>query len=160
MPDTNVSLTVNGKDRRAQVPDRTTLADMLRDHLNLTGTHLGCEQGACGACTILLDDLPVRACLTLAVACQGREVTTVEGLAGPDAERLRAAFSEHGALQCGFCTPGMLVSSYALVRRREPLSWEQASVEMSGNVCRCTGYNGIIRAVCSAIDEGTDHDAV
>jgi carbon-monoxide dehydrogenase small subunit len=154
MTDVTLRLTVNGKPQTVTVPVRTTLADLLRDHLDLTGTHLGCEQGVCGACTVLLDELPVRACLTLAAACEGCEVLTVEGLDGPDAGRLRARFSEHGALQCGFCTPGMLLSAYDLVRRRQPLSRDEICLAMSGNICRCTGYNGIARAVGAAIDDG------
>jgi carbon-monoxide dehydrogenase small subunit len=145
---------VNGQRQVLTVPARTTLADLLRDSLNLTGTHLGCEQGVCGACTVLVDDLPMRACLTLAAACEGAEVLTVEALAGPDAERLRANFSREGALQCGFCTPGMLLTSYDLVRRRLPLTREEVRVSLAGNICRCTGYNGIVRAVENTINEG------
>ncbi|MGW5644307.1 (2Fe-2S)-binding protein [Saccharopolyspora sp. NPDC003752] len=156
MPDNTIRLTVNGRDVEVAVPARTSLADLLRDHLGLTGTHLGCEQGVCGACTVLVDELPTRACLTLAAACDGSEVITVEGLTGPDADRLRACFSREGALQCGFCTPGMLLSAFDLVRRREELSRNQVCVGMSGNICRCTGYNGIVRAVQSAIGEGIE----
>lgn len=153
MSDETVRFKVNGAERTVTAPARTSLADLLRDRLGLTGTHLGCEQGVCGACTVLVDDLPTRACITLAAACEGAEVVTVEGLTGPDADRLRAAFSREGALQCGFCTPGMLISGYDLVRRREELSREDLCVAMSGNICRCTGYNGIIRAVAAATSE-------
>jgi aerobic carbon-monoxide dehydrogenase small subunit len=156
MTDITLRLTVNRKPRTVTVPVRTTLADLLRDYLDLTGTHLGCEQGVCGACTVLLDELPVRACLTLAAACEGCEVLTVEGFDGPDAERLRARFSQEGALQCGFCTSGMLLSAYDLVRGRQPLSRDEICLAMSGNICRCTGYNGIVRAVGAAIDEGIE----
>ncbi|WP_031466239.1 (2Fe-2S)-binding protein [Sciscionella sediminilitoris] len=158
MSEITVELTVNGRVRTATVPARTTLADLLRDTFGLTGTHLGCEQGVCGACTVLLDELPVRSCLTLAASCPGSEVVTIEGLDDPDAERIRAAFSREGALQCGFCTPGMVLSCYDLARRRQVLTREEACVALSGNICRCTGYNGIIRAVRSAIAEGIESE--
>jgi aerobic carbon-monoxide dehydrogenase small subunit len=154
MGEVTVNLKVNNQPRTVTVPARTTLADLLRDHLDLTGTHLGCEQGVCGACTVLVDELPMRSCLLLAAACEGTEVQAVESLAGPDADRLRACFSREGALQCGFCTPGMLIAGYSLVRKREALSHEDLQLALSGNICRCTGYNGIIRAVESAIEEG------
>jgi carbon-monoxide dehydrogenase small subunit len=157
--DVTLHLTVNSLPRTVTAPARTTLADLLRDRLDLTGTHLGCEQGVCGACTVLVDDLPVRACLTLAAACEGCEVLTVEGLEGADAERLRARFSREGALQCGFCTPGMLLAGYDLVRGRQPLAREEICLAMAGNICRCTGYNGIIRAIEGAIDEGIEAEA-
>ncbi|GLY68130.1 (2Fe-2S)-binding protein [Amycolatopsis taiwanensis] len=158
MPDTTVTLHVNGVERTLTVPDRTTLADLLRDHLRLTGTRLGCEQGVCGACTVLLDELPVRACLTLAASCQGKEVRTVEGLDGPDADALRAAFSREGALQCGFCTAGMLITGHHLVRARTVLSRDELCQALAGNLCRCTGYNGIVRAISSTIGEGVKSD--
>ncbi|WP_028927597.1 (2Fe-2S)-binding protein [Pseudonocardia acaciae] len=159
MPDVTIRLTVNGRPRTATVPARTSLADLLRDHLHLTGTHLGCEQGVCGACTVRLDELPVRACLTLAAACDGSEVVTVEGLDDPDADRLRACFSREGGLQCGFCTPGMLVSAHDLVRRRTVLDRDELCLALAGNVCRCTGYLGIVRAVGAAIAEGIEAEA-
>ncbi|WP_028935753.1 (2Fe-2S)-binding protein [Pseudonocardia spinosispora] len=158
MSDVTVGLTVNGRRLRVTVPARTTLADLLRDHLHLTGTHLGCEQGVCGACTVRLDELTARGCLVLAAACEGAEVVTIEGLDDPDAQRLRGAFSREGALQCGFCTPGMVLAAHDLVRRREVLTREETAVAMSGNICRCTGYNGIVRAVQSATVEGIEHD--
>lgn len=154
-----VALTVNGRERSVAVPARESLADLLRDRLGLTGTHLGCEQGVCGACTVLLDDLPVRACLTLAASCEGCEVVTIEGLQGPDVERLRGHFRTEGGLQCGFCTPGMLVSAYDVVRRRETPSRDEICAAMSGNICRCTGYNGIVRAIQLANDEGIAADS-
>jgi carbon-monoxide dehydrogenase small subunit len=159
MSEISVRLTINGRSQAVTVPARTTLADLLRDHFHLTGTHLGCEQGVCGACTVLVDELPVRACLTLAASCQDAEIVTIEGLHGPDAERVRAAFSREGALQCGFCTPGMVIAAHDLVRRRDPLTREQVCIAMSGNICRCTGYNGIVRAVQSATVEGIEYDA-
>lgn len=156
MADKEIRLTVNDMQRTVTVPERITLADMLRDYLDLTGTHLGCEQGACGACTVMVDGLPVRACLVLAMSCADSEVVTVEGLRGADIDRLRENFSQHGALQCGFCTPGMLIAAHELVRRRQDMSRDDVSVEMSGNICRCTGYKGIVTAVKSTIDEGIE----
>ncbi|MEE4598890.1 (2Fe-2S)-binding protein [Streptomyces sp. DSM 41524] len=151
--DPTIELKINHRTSKVTFPARTTLADLLRDQLDLTGTHLGCEQGVCGACTVLVDDLPVRACLTLAAACEGAEVVTVEALDGPDADVLRANFAREGALQCGFCTPGMLLTGCDLVRRREHLTCEEVQVAMAGNICRCTGYNGIVRAIEKTIDE-------
>lgn len=159
MNDVTIRLCVNRQQQKVTVPARTTLADLLRDHLDLTGAHLGCEQGVCGACTVLVDELPVRSCLTLAAACEGAEVRTVETLDGPDAERLRANFSREGALQCGFCTPGMLMTGYDLVRQRQQLTRDEVCVALSGNICRCTGYNGIVRAVEKSIDEGIAAEA-
>lgn len=153
-----VELTVNGKPRAVDAPARITLADLLRDRLGLTGTHLGCEQGVCGACTVFVDELPVRACLTLAVSCHGCEVTTIEGLGDEDAQRLRAAFSRNGALQCGFCTPGMLLAAYDIVRARERLDRDEIAHALSGNICRCTGYNGIVGAVREATEEAIEAD--
>ncbi|MDP9458720.1 MAG: (2Fe-2S)-binding protein [Actinomycetota bacterium] len=154
MHDVTVRMKVNGTDRAVDLPARTSLADALRDQLGLTGTRLGCEQGVCGACTVLVDDLPARACLVLAASCEGSEVVTVEGLEGPDADRLRSAFSREGGLQCGFCTAGMLVTGMDLVRRREELSREALCEALAGNICRCTGYNGIVCAIQDAISEG------
>jgi aerobic carbon-monoxide dehydrogenase small subunit len=154
-----VQLTVNGRKLEVAVPARTTLADLLRDHLHLTGTHLGCEQGVCGACTVRVDDLPMRSCLTLAASCQDAEVVTIEGLCDADADRVRAAFSQEGALQCGFCTPGMVIAAHDLVRRRERLTRDQICAAMAGNVCRCTGYNGIVRAVHTATERGIEHES-
>ena len=151
-----VTLTVNGRRIEAEVEARTSLADLLRDRLQLTGTHLGCEQGVCGACTVQVDGLPVRSCLALAASCQDTEVITIEGLDDEDATRVRAAFSREGALQCGFCTPGMVIAAHDVVRVREHLPREAICEAMAGNICRCTGYNGIIRAVQSATDEAID----
>jgi carbon-monoxide dehydrogenase small subunit len=145
----SIALSVNGRDVRLQVEPRLSLCDLLRDGLQLTGTHAGCEHGTCGACTVLLDDQPVRACITLAAACDGRQVTTVEGLSGPLVDRLRGAFHAEHALQCGFCTPGMLVSALDLLRRKPDVSEEEIRRDMAGNLCRCTGYVGIVRAIRS-----------
>ncbi|MBX3551473.1 MAG: (2Fe-2S)-binding protein [Pseudolabrys sp.] len=153
--DTSVAITlrVNGRDRHARVEARTSLADCLRETLLLTGTHVGCEQGVCGACTVLVDDVPVRACITLAAAVNGSEIVTVEGLAGPRVDALRKAFSAEHGLQCGFCTPGMLVAATDLLKRKPRLSPDQIRHEMSGNLCRCTGYVGIVKAIASAAEQ-------
>lgn len=145
----DIALTVNGGTVQARVEPRVSLCDLLRDSLNLTGTHAGCEHGVCGACTVLLDGQPVRACITLAAACEGRSVTTVEGLEGALVERLRSAFHAEHALQCGFCTPGMLVSAVDLLQRKPGVTEDEIRRDMAGNLCRCTGYVGIVRAIRS-----------
>jgi aerobic carbon-monoxide dehydrogenase small subunit len=151
---TAIALTVNGRAVDASVDPRTHLADFLRDGLHLTGTHLGCEHGVCGACTLLLDDMPARSCITYAVSCGGAQVTTIEGLDDDEiAIELRAAFTREHALQCGYCTPGMLISARDLVRRLPDADERSIRVGMSGNLCRCTGYVGIIRAISSVIDQ-------
>lgn len=148
-----VSLTVNGKQVSANVQPRTHLADFVRETQNLTGTHLGCEHGVCGACTILVDGVPTRSCITFAVACQQAEVTTIEGLDNDEiAAELRTAFTQEHALQCGYCTPGMLVSARDVVLRMQAPSEHDIRVAMSGNLCRCTGYVGIIRAVQRVVE--------
>jgi carbon-monoxide dehydrogenase small subunit len=149
---TAVTLTVNGKPVSADVDPRTHLADFLREKQTLTGTHLGCEHGVCGACTLLVDGVPVRSCITYAVACSGATVTTIEGLDDDEMGiELRAAFSREHALQCGYCTPGMLMSARDLVLRAPDADEQRVRVGMSGNLCRCTGYAGIVRAVMSVI---------
>jgi carbon-monoxide dehydrogenase small subunit len=148
-----IGLTVNGRAVNKPVDPRTHLADFLRDQLDLTGTHLGCEHGVCGACTLLLDDMPARSCITFAAACDGAHVTTIEGLDNDEiASELRAAFSREHALQCGYCTPGMLISARDLVLRLETSDERAIRIGMSGNLCRCTGYVGIVRAIRSVID--------
>ncbi len=150
---TMIGLIVNGRAVNKPVDPRTHLADFLRDQLDLTGTHLGCEHGVCGACTLLLDDMPARSCITFAAACDGAHVTTIEGLDNDEiATELRAAFSREHALQCGYCTPGMLISARDLVLRLETSDEGAIRVGMSGNLCRCTGYVGIVRAIRSVID--------
>jgi carbon-monoxide dehydrogenase small subunit len=142
-------MTVNGERRRGVVEARMTLADFLREQCALTGTHLGCEHGVCGACTVLLEGEAVRACLMFAVQADGGEVTTIEGLGGPDGalSPVQDAFrAEHG-LQCGFCTPGFVVSVTALLRENPQPSEADIREALSGNLCRCTGYQGIVRAV-------------
>lgn len=149
---TTVSLTINGRSVSAEAEPRTHLADFIRETQDLTGTHLGCEHGVCGACTVLLDGVPVRSCITYAVTCSGANVTTVEGLDDDDlGKELRAAFTREHALQCGFCTPGMLMSAHDLVVRAPNSSEQDIRVAMSGNLCRCTGYVGIVRAIQSVI---------
>ncbi len=144
-----VSFSVNGQPEQLDVEPRRTLADALREDLGLTGTHLGCEHGVCGACTILLDGEPVRACLVFAVQADGCSLTTVEALAGPDGDLhpLQAAFSACHALQCGFCTPGILMSALYLLSEDPAPSRERIRAELAGNICRCTGYGTIVDAV-------------
>jgi carbon-monoxide dehydrogenase small subunit len=150
----SVKLTVNGQARDATVEPRTTLADLLREKLRLTGTHLGCEHGVCGACTVLLDGAAVRACLVLAVQADGAEVTTVEGIAAPDGglSPVQAAFRDCHGLQCGFCTPGFIVSVTAFLRENPSPTDAEIREALSGNLCRCTGYQGIVKAVRRAAE--------
>lgn len=147
MPET-IRLTVNGEACTATVPARTQLAEVLRDHLDLTGTHLACEQGVCGACTVMMNGKPVRSCITYAHACDGAVIETIEGHRGdPVMDRLRDAFSRHHALQCGFCTPGMLATARDIVARFDDPDEATIRHELSGNLCRCTGYVGIVAAI-------------
>jgi carbon-monoxide dehydrogenase small subunit len=151
---TALTLTVNGGRVETEVEPRMHLADMLRERLNLTGTHLGCEQGACGACTVLLNGAPVRSCVTFAVTCQDAEIRTIEGFEDdPVMARLRDAFSREHGLQCGFCTPGMLVTARDIVTRLPGADATRVRRELSGNLCRCTGYVGIVRAVTQVAAE-------
>jgi aerobic carbon-monoxide dehydrogenase small subunit len=145
-----VSFSVNGCREQIDVEPRRTLADALRDDLGLTGTHLGCEQGVCGACTVLLDGEPVRSCLMLAVQADGSALTTVEGLAGDELHPLQQAFADCHGLQCGFCTPGFLISALHLLTENPDPSREEIRAGLSGNICRCTGYVGIVDAVRQA----------
>ena len=143
-----ITLTVNGAPVTASVEPRTQLADFLRDSLNLTGTHLGCEHGVCGACTLNIDGEPARSCITLAVACDGAAITTIEGLNDDEVTTaLREAFSHEHALQCGYCTPGMLASARDVVLRMPDAGEHDIRLAMSGNLCRCTGYVGIVHAI-------------
>ncbi len=155
----DLSLTVNGRPIDTQVETRTNLADLVRDKLNLTGTHIGCEHGVCGACTMIVDGVPVRSCITFAVSCGRASVTTIEGLDDDEiAAELREAFNREHALQCGYCTPGMLVSARDLVLRLPTADEAQIRIGMSGNLCRCTGYVGIVRAVRSVIQSRRARD--
>ena len=144
-----ITVEVNGKQRTAQVPARLSLVDWLRDELRLTGTHVGCEHGICGACSIMLDGDPVRSCLMFAVQADGHRITTVEGLAAADGKLsvLQDSFCEAHGLQCGYCTPGMLISSQALLNQTPDPSEEQIRDAIGGNLCRCTGYKQIVDAV-------------
>jgi aerobic carbon-monoxide dehydrogenase small subunit len=146
----HIHLKVNGRDHDLSVEARRTLADMLRHDLGYTGTHLGCEHGICGACTVLLDGAPVRSCLVFGVQADGAEVRTVEGLAGPDGQLsgLQQSFSDHHALQCGFCTPGFLMLAEAYLAETEgPPTPDQVREVVAANLCRCTGYQGIVEAI-------------
>src|SRR6267154_1687928 len=148
-----VALTVNGKRYEKEVEVRVTLADFIRHYLGLTGTHLGCEHGVCGACTILLDGQSARSCLMLAVQADGHEITTVEGIAVSDTELhpLQAAFRDNHGLQCGFCTPGMIMSAIDIVNRYgSKLDEDTLRHELEGNICRCTGYHNIVKSVLDA----------
>ncbi|HWD43011.1 MAG TPA: (2Fe-2S)-binding protein [Actinomycetota bacterium] len=147
-----IELRVNGRPLRGSAEPRTTLADFLRDELGLTGTHLGCEHGVCGACTILLDGRSVRSCLLFAVQAEGAELRTVEGLADPDGplHPIQEAFSEHHGLQCGFCTPGFLMSVCELLADDPDPDEQEIREYLSGNLCRCTGYQNIVVAVQAA----------
>ena len=150
----NVSMTVNGRAVTAHVEPRTSLADFLREDERLTGTHLGCEHGVCGACTLLVDGKPVRSCLTFAVGCEGADIRTIEGFDDDEAmEDLRQAFTEHHGLQCGYCTPGMLVTARDIVLRLPDADEKRVRGELSGNLCRCTGYVGIVRAILSVLEK-------
>jgi carbon-monoxide dehydrogenase small subunit len=151
-PTMPLTLSVNGRMVSALVEPRLHLADFLREDLNLTGTHLGCEHGVCGACTLLLDGEPIRSCIAFAGACDGADVTTIEGLDKDEIEiELRAAFNREHAVQCGFCTPGMLISARDLVLRLAEPDERRIRLGLSGNLCRCTGYVGIVEAVRSVI---------
>jgi carbon-monoxide dehydrogenase small subunit len=145
----SITLSVNGVERTALAEERVTLADFLRDELRLTGTHLGCEHGVCGACTVLVDKQSVRACLMLAVQGESHEITTIEGLESEDGELhpLQSAFSVMHGLQCGFCTPGMIMSACELLEENAAPSDTEVREHLSGNICRCTGYIKIIESV-------------
>ena len=147
-PPIEIKMTVNGREYEGRVEPRLTLADFLRGDLNLTGTHLGCEHGVCGACTILLNGEAVRSCLLLAVQADGADLMTVEGLAqGDQLHPLQLAFQENHALQCGFCTPGFLMTAYAFLKDTPNPTQERVRQGISGNICRCTGYAPIIQAI-------------
>ncbi len=147
-----IQLKINGRTYSGEAEPRTSLADFLRDELNLTGTHLGCEHGVCGICTILVDGSAVRSCLLLAVQADGAEILTVEGLGSPDGKLhpIQEAFAEEHGLQCGFCTPGFLMAIYELLESNSSPSEQEIRDVLGGQLCRCTGYQGILRAVQSA----------
>ena len=145
-----VTVTVNGTTYEREVPARRLLVHFLRDDLDLTGTHVGCDTGSCGACTVHLDGVAVKSCAVLAVQADGATVTTVEGLADDELTPLQQAFSDHHALQCGYCTPGMLMSASALLAENPSPTEEEVKVGLQGNICRCTGYWNIVDAVVAA----------
>ncbi|MBE3556381.1 MAG: (2Fe-2S)-binding protein [Firmicutes bacterium] len=147
-----ITVTVDGRPYTATVEARKTLADFLREECGLTGTHLGCEHGVCGACTVLLNDSAVRSCLTFAIQADGQEVMTVEGLAAPDGtlHPIQQAFWENHALQCAFCTSGFLMTTYAFLKENPNPSEEEIRETLTGNICRCTGYQNIVAAVADA----------
>ncbi|HKK09162.1 MAG TPA: (2Fe-2S)-binding protein [Gemmatimonadota bacterium] len=150
---TSINVTVNGRATSRQIEPRTLLVHYLRDELDLTGTHVGCETSLCGACTVLLDGRAVKACAVLAVQADGREVTTIEGLAdGDDLHPLQEAFWEEHGLQCGFCTPGMILAAHQLLEDVPDPSEAEIRHGLEGNLCRCTGYHNIVRAVRRAAD--------
>jgi aerobic-type carbon monoxide dehydrogenase small subunit (CoxS/CutS family) len=147
----NVKFVLNGKDLEVEAPGNRALLDLLRDDLGVKSVKKGCENGECGACTVLLDGAPVTSCLVLAPQVEGRAVTTVDGLEDdPFMVKLRQAFLEDGAIQCGFCTPGMLISSYALLKKNPKPTAEEVKKAIEGNLCRCTGYVAIIKAILHA----------
>ena len=147
----SVTMTVNGKAVKATIEPRTLLVQLLRENLRLTGTHVGCDTSQCGACVVHIDGLAVKSCTTLALACQGAHVTTIEGLAhGTELHPMQAAFREHHGLQCGYCTPGMIMSAVDIVNRKgNDLSEHVIREELEGNICRCTGYHNIVKAVAA-----------
>jgi carbon-monoxide dehydrogenase small subunit len=154
---TAIRMHINGVEVADDVPPRLSLADFLRGRRHLTGTHLGCEHGVCGACTVLIDGEPARSCLMLAVACDGREIETIEGFAGDRVmEVLRRSFHQHHALQCGYCTPGMLITARDVILRGRAGSERGIRDGLAGNICRCTGYTNIVTAIAEAAKEVPD----
>ena len=150
----DITLSINGRDHKVSVDPRWTLADVIRDHCGQTGTHLGCEHGICGACTVLVDDAPVRSCLMFGIQADGKEIRTVEGLAdGDEYHPLQKAFMENHALQCGYCTPGFLMLATGILEAQPDISDDDLNDVLSSNLCRCTGYANIIKAVRVARDE-------
>jgi aerobic carbon-monoxide dehydrogenase small subunit len=146
----SISVTVNGEKRASEVEDRLLLVHFIRETLRLTGTHIGCDTTHCGACTVLVDGVPVKSCTMLAVQADGRQVTTVEALGAGQLHPIQTAFKEEHGLQCGFCTPGMMMSSFALLADNPDPTEEEIRWALAGNICRCTGYMNIVKAVRSA----------
>jgi len=150
---TELSIKINGENITADVEPRLSLADFIRDHRRLTGTHLGCEHGVCGACTVLMNGEPVRSCITFSAVADGTEITTIEGFDDDEPmAQLRQAFHENHALQCGYCTPGMLVAARDIVTRLPDADEDRVRLELAGNLCRCTGYVGIVNAILSVLE--------
>ena len=157
MSNHNISLDVNGCLVEASVEPRQSLADFLRENLALTGTHLGCEHGICGACTVFINGVPARSCIARAVSCEGDEIKTIEGFVDdPWMEAIREKLSSEHALQCGFCTPGMLVTAYDITKRIPDADEARIRVELAGNLCRCTGYKGIVNAIKGVLKDQKD----
>jgi aerobic carbon-monoxide dehydrogenase small subunit len=158
MNDLDINLSVNGSSVSARVEARTLLVDFIRDHLTLTGTHVGCDTSQCGACTVLLDGRAVKSCNVLVAQADGCAVTTIEGMAAPDGtlHPLQCAFKKHHALQCGFCTPGMIMSAAELLRTHQQATRRDIQEALDGNLCRCTGYRGIVDAVAEVISAARD----
>ena len=156
----SVSLTINGIEKTAKVDERTLLVDFLREDMGLTGTHVGCDTSQCGACTVHADGVQVKACTMLIGEADGANITTIEGMAAPDGSlsAIQAAFQEHHGLQCGFCTPGMVMSAAALLRENPKPTEAEVRHHLEGNICRCTGYHNIIKAVLAA--SGQDVSAI
>jgi aerobic carbon-monoxide dehydrogenase small subunit len=153
-----IDVKVNSKNKRASVPSRLLLSDFLRHQVNLTGTHVGCEHGVCGACTVLVDGVAVRSCLMFAIQADGCEITTVEGLGtGKKLHPLQQAFWEEHGLQCGYCTPGMLMVAYELLAKNPSPTEEDAREAISGNLCRCTGYQNIVKSIMAAAEKMKQH---
>ena len=149
----DITLTINGAAVSAAIEPRTTLADFLRDQERLTGLHLGCEHGVCGACTILIDGAPSRSCIIFAVSCHGARIRTIEGCDDdPVMAELRDAFTAHHGLQCGYCTPAMLLTARDIVTRLPQADADRVRLELAGNICRCTGYAGIVRAIVAVLE--------
>lgn len=154
-----VTMTVNGQERSADIEARTLLSSFLREDLGLTGTHVGCDTSQCGACVVHIDGQAVKSCATLAVQNEGRDITTIEGLANPDGtlHPMQTAFHENHGLQCGFCTPGMIMTATDLIKRHKasgtPLDEKTVRAELEGNLCRCTGYQNIVKAILAASTE-------
>lgn len=152
-----ISITVNGKKRSADVEDRTLLVNFLRENLNLTGTHVGCDTSQCGACVVHVDGKAVKSCSMLAAQADGSEVTTIEGLANGDLHPVQSAFKENHGLQCGFCTPGMIMTAVDMINRHGGGNLDEATIrhELEGNICRCTGYHNIVRSIEAAAKQMT-----
>ena len=157
---TEVSMTVNGKAVKANVPDNTLLVQYIREHLRLTGTHVGCDTSQCGACVVHVDGKAMKSCTMLAAAADGADVTTIEGIAGADLHPMQTAFKENHGLQCGFCTPGMIMTATDMVKRYQAdgkeLTEDAIRHELEGNICRCTGYHNIVKAIADGASKMTN----